>query len=54
MLDEIPNIGSKRKMDLLKKFGGVENIKKATLEELMELPSIDRRSAESIMNFFKR
>lgn len=54
VLDEIPNIGSKRKMDLLKKFGGIENIKKATLEELMELPSIDRRSAESIINFFKR
>lgn len=54
VLDEIPNIGSKRKMDLLKKFGGVENIKKATLEELMELPSIDKRSAESIINFFKR
>lgn len=54
VLDDIPNIGSKRKTELLKKFGGVENIKKATLEELMELPSIDRRSAESIINFFKR
>ena len=54
VLDDVPNIGTKRKMELLKKFGGVENIKKATIEELLEVPSIDRRSAESIVNFFKR
>ena len=54
VLDDIPNIGAKRKLELLREFGGVENIKNATLEELMNVPSIDRRSAESIINFFKR
>ena len=54
VLDDIPNIGKKRKMELLKKFGGVDSIKKATLEELMDVPSIDRRSAESIVNFFQK
>ena len=54
VLDDIPNIGKKRKLDLLKKFGGVENIKKATLEELMDVPSIDKRSAESIVDFFQK
>ena len=53
VLDDVPHIGQKRKVELLKKFGGVENIKKATLSELMETPSIDKKSAESIINYFK-
>lgn len=53
VLDDVPHVGQKRKVELLKKFGGVENIKKATLAELMETPSIDKKSAESIINYFK-
>jgi excinuclease ABC subunit C len=52
VLDEIPNIGEKRRVELLKKFGSVENIKNATVEELLETSSIDKRAAESIKNFF--
>lgn len=52
ILDEVPNIGEKRRKELLKKFGSVENIKNASLEELMDTPSIDRRAAESIVKFF--
>lgn len=52
ILDEIPNIGDKRRKELLKKFGSVENIKNASLEELMDTDSIDKRAAESIMEFF--
>ncbi|WP_163193711.1 excinuclease ABC subunit UvrC [Clostridium thermarum] len=52
VLDEIPNIGEKRRIALLKKFGSVENIKNATIEELLETPSIDRRAAESIKSYF--
>ncbi|WP_139903905.1 excinuclease ABC subunit UvrC [Clostridium thermarum] len=52
VLDEIPNIGEKRRIALLKKFGSVENIKNATIEELLETPSIDRRAAESIKCYF--
>ena len=36
------------------KFGSIENIKKATLEELMETNSIDRKAAESICSYFKK
>lgn len=52
VLDEIPNIGEKRRIELLKKFGSVENIKNASQEELLETPSIDKRAAESIVEFF--
>ncbi|WP_027631999.1 excinuclease ABC subunit UvrC [Clostridium hydrogeniformans] len=54
ILDEIPNVGSKRKRELLTKFTSIDNIKKATLEELLETPSIDKKSAESIINFFTK
>ena len=34
------------------KFGSVDNIKKATVEELLEVPCIDKKSAESIYIYF--
>lgn len=52
ILDDIPNVGEKRRRALLMKFGSVENIKKAKMEELLEVPSIDRKSAESIYSYF--
>ena len=53
ILEEIPNIGAKRRVELLKKFGSVENIKKASLEELCETPTISKKAAESIIEYFK-
>ena len=52
ILDDIPYIGSKRRKELLMKFGSVEKVKEATLEELLETPSIDRKSAQSILDYF--
>ncbi|MCI9303921.1 excinuclease ABC subunit UvrC [Clostridium sp.] len=52
ILDDIPNIGEKRRRALLMKFVSVENIKKAKIEELLEVPSIDKKSAESIYSYF--
>lgn len=54
ILDDIPNVGQKRRMALLIKFGSIENIKKATLEELLETESIDNKSANSIYTYFKK
>ncbi len=34
------------------KFGSVENIKNATLDELLETPSIDKKAAQSIRDYF--
>lgn len=52
ILDDIPNVGEKRRRALLMKFGSVENIKKAKIKELLEIPSIDKKSAESIYSYF--
>jgi len=54
ILDDIPNIGQKRRMALLMKFGSIDNIKKATLEEILETESIDNKAANSIFTYFKK
>lgn len=54
ILEDIPNVGEKRRRNLLMKFGSVENIKNAKLEELLDTPSIDKKSAESIIEYFNK
>ncbi|WP_461613398.1 excinuclease ABC subunit UvrC [Clostridium sp. Marseille-QA1073] len=51
-LEDIPRIGEKRRKELLKKFGSVENIKNASDEELLSTPSMDIRAVESIKEYF--
>lgn len=53
ILDEIPKIGERRRRELLKKFGSVDNIRKATYEELISTPSMDKSSSESVLEYFK-
>ncbi|MFC4782472.1 excinuclease ABC subunit UvrC [Eubacterium multiforme] len=53
ILDDIPNVGNKRRKELLMKFGSVEQVKKASLEELLETPSIDKKAAQSIIEYFR-
>ena len=49
-LELIPGIGKKRRLMLLKKFGSLENIQKASLEELVILPGITQLLAERILS----
>ncbi|ASS92098.1 MAG: excinuclease ABC subunit UvrC [Bacillaceae bacterium] len=51
VLDEIPGIGPKRKKQLLKSFGSVENIKKASLEELKQA-GMPEKTAQNILQYF--
>jgi len=53
-LDNIENIGEKRKINLLREFGSVENIKNKNVEELSAVPGMNIKAAESIFNYFKR
>ncbi|MFU0824113.1 excinuclease ABC subunit UvrC [Clostridium sp.] len=54
ILEDIPNIGDKRRKALLQKFGSIDNIKKATYEELLETESINEKAAQSIIDYFSK
>jgi len=49
LLDEIPGIGTAKKAALLKKFGSVAEIKKASKEELMQVKGITETLANRIL-----
>lgn len=52
-LDDIKLIGPKRKENLLKHFKSIDKIKNASLEELMEVESMNEASANSIYQHFR-
>lgn len=52
-LDEISEIGPKRKMALLRYFGSMENIKKASKEDLCKVEGMNKRAAEKIQKHFE-
>ena len=52
-LDEIPGLGQKKIANLLSAFGTVENIKKASVEELSLVKGIHQSLAENIVNHFQ-
>ena len=49
-LDDIQGIGKVKKQALLKKFGSVEKIKQASIEELMEVKRITKKLAKKIIS----
>lgn len=51
-LEDIPLIGEQRRKNLLLKFGSVEAIRRADLEELLTTPAMDKRAAQSVIDFF--
>lgn len=51
-LDNIENVGEKRKVNLLKEFGSVENIKTKSIEELAAVDGMNMKAAESVYNYF--
>ncbi|MHB8882914.1 MAG: excinuclease ABC subunit UvrC [Thermodesulfovibrionales bacterium] len=48
-LDAIPGIGRKRRLELLRHFGSLEGIRRASLEELISVRGVHRRIAEEIL-----
>ncbi len=49
-LESIPGIGAKRRRDLLRYFGGIQAINRASLEELAKVPGINRSLAKRIFS----
>lgn len=54
VLDEIDTIGEKRKTALLKYFGNLENIKKASIEELLKVEGMNAKACQSVYKFFRK
>ncbi|HET8917274.1 MAG TPA: excinuclease ABC subunit UvrC [Candidatus Binatia bacterium] len=48
-LDRIPGVGGARKRALLRAFGSIKRIEKATLEELLKVPSMNEKTAQEIL-----
>lgn len=53
-LDHIPGIGPSRRKALMKYFQSMEEIKNASKETLMNVPSITEKVAEDIMKYFQK
>ncbi|MBL7003509.1 MAG: excinuclease ABC subunit UvrC [Gammaproteobacteria bacterium] len=51
-LEDIPGIGTKRRQLLLKKFGGIQGVINAGVEELVQLKGINKETAQSIYDNF--
>jgi excinuclease ABC subunit C len=47
-LQSIPGVGPKRRRDLLKYFGGFSEVERASVADLMKVPGISRKVAETI------
>lgn len=52
VLDEIEGIGPTRRKSLMQTFASIEEIKNASMEELLKAPSMNRKSAEKVYDFF--
>ncbi len=53
LLDEFPGIGERRKAALLKKFGSVQRLRTATLEQISEVPGFGGKAAEELKRFLE-
>jgi len=51
-LDAIPGIGATRRQRLLKHFGSVRAVRRATLDELLKAPGMNRKAAMQVANYF--
>jgi excinuclease ABC subunit C len=51
-LDTIPGIGATRRQRLLKHFGSVRAVRKATLDELAKAPGMTRQAAAQVARYF--
>ena len=52
ILDDIPGIGSARRKALMRTFASLDEVRAATVEELQKIPELNRKSAESVWEFF--
>ena len=54
VLDDIPGIGATRRKELLKHFKSIEAIRQAGVDDLTQAPSMNKKAAEAVFNFFRQ
>jgi excinuclease ABC subunit C len=54
ILEEIPGIGKVRRKALLNAFESLEDIKKASVEELSKVPGMNKKSAMAVYEYFHK
>jgi len=52
-LEEISGIGKKRREALMAYFGRIDNIKKATREELVKVPGMNDKTTQAVFDYFQ-
>ena len=53
VLQQIPGVGAKRRRELLQQFGGLQELKRSSVEELTKIPGISKALAERIYEALK-
>ena len=53
VLDDIPSIGPARRKALMRHFKSLEEIKKASVEQFLEIPEMNERIAQEVVDFFR-
>ena len=53
ILDEIPGIGPTRRRELLKFFGSVEKMKRATAEDIAKAPGMNKSAAQAVLDHLR-
>lgn len=51
-LDDIPGIGKKRKINILKEFGNIDNVKNASVEELAKIKGMNEKVATNVYEYY--
>ncbi len=54
ILEDIDGVGKARRMALMKHFGSIENIRRASIDDLKEVEGITEKTAISIFDFFHK
>ena len=54
VLDDCPGVSANRKKLLLQKFGSVTRLRKASTQDIAEIPGIGDGLAEGIVRFLER
>jgi excinuclease ABC subunit C len=53
-LEEVMGIGKKRRLTLLKHFGSIEDIRKASIDEIAAVKGFNRKIAEKLLEGLRR